>query len=454
MENYRFIEEFVLLNVFRKINPHIFICGRSQANIEKYFQHRYNLLMGQSIAISNSIEESSFLLKTYTNIADLTANSLLHTAKALCDFFKEILVFFIKVPLNISDLVVNSSETHNGGKQVIIFSIDGMRFVYKPVNGDVHNFLYHSAVVIQRELNINSVIVQKPIFIHDKFSLFEYIHTSSAEISDQQCYFYKVGVLLALMHIFKVVDLHLENIIATKSGPVAIDLECAFYRIKSFDNLDIFDTGLIGDCKLSGIEGGGLLNKFEITMVSSNNKIRLDYQKKVILDDNRAFKTQYLEKIQGNSNNIIGGFEDCYDIVIKRKDDLIDLIPMFIKNSTKTRQVLRLTRFYTYLLSKVFLPNQREENIKDLFIKEKYFGLTEDVANAIFDYEMYDLSNGDIPYFYTKFVSKDIYHSDKVIYKNYFESSQKDYLKKIFSKINSEDRKVNCLMIKKYFSLL
>ena len=118
------------------------------------------------------------------------------------------------------------SDPHNFGRTVRILGFeDGSRVVYKPKDLGVDAAW---AALVDR-LNDTAPPVDlraMRVLARHNYGWTEFIeHASCAGLQDFRIFFRRAGAWLALFHLFVGVDMHQENIVATTSHPVPIDLE-------------------------------------------------------------------------------------------------------------------------------------------------------------------------------------------------------------------------------------
>jgi len=120
------------------------------------------------------------------------------------------------------------SDPHNGGHSVLIVTFEhDSKIVYKPkdMRLDVN---WHALV---KRLNYAAPIKLRTAqaIARDGYGWAEFIsHTACTNHEDYKQFFQRAGAWLALFHCFAGTDIHQENIIASGDHPVPIDLETLF----------------------------------------------------------------------------------------------------------------------------------------------------------------------------------------------------------------------------------
>ncbi|MBM6829825.1 DUF4135 domain-containing protein [Anaerotignum lactatifermentans] len=128
-------------------------------------------------------------------------------------------------------LIFTEGDMHCGGKLPYIFRMDGRQYVYKPRNMCLDKLLMDALTecnsFLPEELKLP---VPAITFLKDKneTGYMDFVtHQKEMTWAEAEIYFGKLGALLCFAKLFGIHDLHYENIMATKKGPVIIDLECA-----------------------------------------------------------------------------------------------------------------------------------------------------------------------------------------------------------------------------------
>lgn len=123
-----------------------------------------------------------------------------------------------------------AGDTHNGGRAVtILFFRSGLAAVYKPRSASLEKGFqeylnYFNSVV--PELNLRQIRVVNRI----TYGWVEFIHYLKPQPGlESNRYHYKLGFLTAIVYSLNGVDIFFENLIASGTDPVIIDLESMFH---------------------------------------------------------------------------------------------------------------------------------------------------------------------------------------------------------------------------------
>lgn len=313
-------------------------------------------------------------------------------------------------------------DSHCHGKvvSIIVFrklnSNNIKKIIYKPRNLHLELSFYNFLKFIN---NINSNLNIKEIKILDKndYGWMQYIEQQSVSTPFEKIYYYKLGILLGVCYILNAQDIHYENLIACGTDPMIIDLECLYsppitkkqYENKIFPS--IFDTLLIPfEKKRIDYDVSAILNHANQISFMDKFEVKGDFKKNVYVERKKAIITPSKNILFNNSTKIpvspskymtiiIEGYVELIGVIIKNKNKIIDYI---LKNSMnlKNRIIFKPTFIYSKINSESYHPIL----LSDI---NKYYKYMSDLNNKndeishkiIYESEILDLMNGDIPYF-------------------------------------------------------
>lgn len=282
-------------------------------------------------------------------------------------------------PCRVTGIEGRLSDPHNFGRTVRIIAFDdGSRVVYKPKDLGVDAAW---AALVGR-LNDSAPPVDlraMRVIARPDYGWTEFIaHTICADPQDFRLFFRRAGAWLALFHAFVGVDMHQENIVASASHPVPIDLEMILQASDArfhLDNTDDSDQAVPAAMQtvIDSVVAIGLLPAygkhassgiFVIGGVTSNSSPRVtvrwtdvntDAMQPVKLVDTAATISNlpYVDGRRGslreNLDEFISGFGD-YARFLQRHQPR-DLLEGF--SGLVVRTVIRPTRFYSFLLERM-----------------------------------------------------------------------------------------------------
>lgn len=357
----------------------------------------------------------------------------------------------------IENIKVTSGDTHNNGRKVIKFILNEGEILYKPRSLDPEHLFNEIQILVCGK---GSMPTLKDVS-RNEYSWQELARDSEAESYEEvRAYFYKSGQLLFLLDMFNSHDVHRENIIARRDGPVCIDMETLIdsgsKKIRAGDGpLKYVNTECINSVIGTLLLPTNCLHMvfdFDISALSGNaqhkseqwydyvfvdqgkDTIRLEKTYIMGIDEeetNRLFYKGEAVNPQDYVNEIISGFENAYKNFCDCKEEIIMRLT---ESKIRIRQVLRPTAVYGKFLQaslyETYLTN--EDNYKKLF--EMFRGKEYDAKNK---YEIDDLVNRDVPFFYSVIDEKNLC-SHRGEERDYFERSA---LSVVLDKIANMDLK-------------
>lgn len=376
----------------------------------------------------------------------------------LCVDIEEIRDRFSNKLDTLESITLNSGDTHNGGKSVMIFNFDkGEKLVYKPHNlypdeglNGIYNYLNSKNTLLAEIYNVK--VISKKEYGWQKFVERE----ECANERDAEVYFYKIGVILALLNILKTGDIHSENIIAAKDNPILIDLETLITNDNTeglSDSLLLsyfteINNSVLGsyllpqnleystiDIDLSGLSGKAGRRSEKITYLklvdAGTDNIRFEKDFIVSTENNNMIT------INGESldifkydNNIEQGFMETYELISKNKNEFIEILNKYLSKGVY-RQVLRPTHIYSKYLQASYHPKY----LRSFEDRRKLFSLLYECESRMFNnneikllktnYEVENLMCDDIPYFGSDYSSKSLYVNNEKVIDNYFRTTTK-----------------------------
>lgn len=377
----------------------------------------------------------------------------------LCVDIEEIRDRFSNKLDTLESITLNSGDTHNGGKSVMIFNFDkGEKLVYKPHNlypdeglNRIYNYLNSKNTLLEEIYNVK--VISKKEYGWQKFVERE----ECANERDAEVYFYKIGVILALLNILKTGDIHSENIIAAKDNPILIDLETLITNDNTeglSDSLLLsyfteINNSVLGsyllpqnleystiDIDLSGLSGKAGRRSEKITYLklvdagTDNIRFEKDF---IVSTENNNMITINGENLDifKYDNNIEQGFMETYELISKNKNEFIEILNKYLSKGVY-RQVLRPTHIYSKYLQASYHPKY----LRSFEDRRKLFSLLHECESRMFNnneikllktnYEVENLMCDDIPYFGSDYSSKSLYMNNEKVIDNYFRTTTKD----------------------------
>ena len=324
-----------------------------------------------------------------------------------------------------------AGDTHRGGRSVAVVDFSGQRLVYKPRSLAVDSAW--SAVIDW----FNTRAPERPLITPRNLDRSE--HGWSTFIEHRPCpkdeaddFYWRMGALLALNYALCGTDVHHENIIASGSCPVMIDMEALFHGTQPTSEADIqtdpahafiaegvISVGLLPSKMV--VRDGQAAHTYDPSAVSSESEQQSLIPVSVIKEagtDQMAFASEYVTMSQPTTNRphtdgvqlnpldhtetFVAGFTFTYRAMLEDRETWSaeeGLIARF--HGAEVRHIPRPTAFYAVLLEDSTHPDYlRDGREQDRFLARVAFGADgskewEPLALS----EMAELRSGDIPFF-------------------------------------------------------
>lgn len=233
-------------------------------------------------------------------------------------------------------------------------------------------------------------------------------------------YYHRAGVLLCVCYLLGSVDIHCENLIASGDMPVIIDTETLLSgkKRRSTVHYSLADSVLCshllcnfavtsdGTKDVSGFSGdiNGLKN-----IPHTENKKIFPWEKADI---------------------ILSAFKEAYNFILLNKEAVRKALHLF--DSCSFRQILRPTQTYRTLSEKLGSLSEDKRNFYASELLSYAYKRDKDPdrlekSSLILAEEVRCVASGEIPLFYTKGNSTDLFVGNKKVFPDFLELSPVDY---------------------------
>lgn len=379
----------------------------------------------------------------------------------------------------IIDIICGEGDTHENGKSVVMLRFGNNEILYKPRELKISKKFFAFINALNQNFNLYKLPVIKSIW-RDTFTIEEKIpYKGCVTKSEIKRFYVRMGYYLGILYLFNGNDIHYENIIANGEYPCIIDLETMFAHSteqmessgSAIENVLYIVNHSVKSCHLlpSYIFSKNSKNDFADVSGIGGKRAKLPEEKLVLTNwdtDDICFEMKELylsdhsnipmmnEKrvdYKNYTDEIIRGFNDFMRIIIGNKDFFKEQINLF--SGVRTRQVLRATNDYGYMLEFASHPNYT----RDMILFERFLD-----AVWVFPYknphiskcESIDLLNDDIPIFYCDSDSRDIIncHGEKI--SNVYEISGINSALTRIDEISEKNVKMQTLLIRDSLGLL
>lgn len=130
------------------------------------------------------------------------------------------------------------SDPHENGSQALflVSKTDGKKIVYKPHSLYIDDFVTGQDSILSMMNEYMPGTELPTMQIQPKEHTEEFIHKTgesginAVNLHQAKMFFYKLGELQLISYIFGITDLHADNIMFSKDGPIITDAECALMR--------------------------------------------------------------------------------------------------------------------------------------------------------------------------------------------------------------------------------
>lgn len=324
---------------------------------------------------------------------------------------------------------VADSDSHDGGRSVIIAVFDGdRRVVYKPrpmaVAKQMQQFIeWANRKGVRPELDTLKVIDC------GEYGWIEYVRPTPCESPEQfEDYFRRQGSLLAIMHCLGGSDCHFENIVACGARPVLVDVETLFQPRVPFETVgaqadvlavrslrdSVLGVGLLpmpvrlGErlVDLSGLAADpNQLTHLETLEADQDGTDEMTIQRVPYrLGDvhSRARCGSSLADVRDHADALDRGFGETYDLLRSHQRELLDENgPISAFNDVPIRVLFRPTSIYSQLLREASHPTALQNGLeRERVLSQLWAGTSmHPVLGKVVRSEYAQALNGDIPYF-------------------------------------------------------
>ncbi|MBU8568839.1 type 2 lantipeptide synthetase LanM family protein [Virgibacillus pantothenticus] len=421
--------------------------------IEEYLskQNEFIKILKENDTLVSIMKHKVLLISNYI---DEFLRNLINDIEEIIDYYN---VNKNQEKVYLSDITINKGDTHNKGKSVVSFDLNGQKIYYKPRNGSIDLFYEKVLKHFNEHSNYYSLKYPRNIYKLDYFwseSIDYYEIESKKDISD---FYLELGIHLSFLYAFNAVDFHSENLIANGKCPVLIDLESLF-NVKSslveFQNASdvnqhrlahsVKSTGVLpftfGNNKsdISGIGRRGDTQTFiKVPTIqnerTSNVKIVSEYKTLQASQNHPKYKNQHVNELE-YIGPLKEGFTIGYKFICDHKKHIVNTIKS-MRDEIELRYINKPTIYYANILNvshhPVFLENRA---VRDLLLIKPFI----EEGGKLSKLEAADLAEGDIPYFKYRLSSREILHNSCIL-KNFLKDIPLDFAVEKLENLSKED---------------
>lgn len=373
--------------------------------------------------------------------------------------------------LKIKNIKTGLGDEHKSGETVALINfLDGFKLMYKPRNSEIDKVFQDILEWIEKKSKDNILPIRKlRIISTPTFGLLEYVDFNECkDIEGVKEFYIKIGQLIAVLHSLNAVDFHCENIIANGSNPMLVDLETLFhpYVKINFDEFESKSKQLANEVIENSVQSIGILpyflmnesvsdamldisglggatnqkSPFKSYVVKNRNTAHIKVIRENIEiepEKNNPVLNGDIQKSENFVNEIVKGFENCYNVILKNKDEYIEWITKNFEDCIN-RLIFRATRNYTQLLNTSYHPDLLRNWEDRIVFFSRIFSNFNENSYEIVTSEFNSLINSEIPCFKCKLNSRNIYDMNENEYCDYLDKTP---LELVHKRINSFSKK-------------
>jgi len=366
----------------------------------------------QPLSFQESSEDPTHLYKRFVNAqADGTFLDLIHQYPMLGRLMGTVALFWIETQIEfitrlaadydiigrtfehplgaVKRLDARLSDPHQGRRSVYGLTFEsGQRLIYKP--RDLSFEMSYFAVL--EWINQHGIDMPFKVFRvinRENYGWVEFIdHLPVTEEAGFSRYYYRAGMLLALLHTLNCTDVHNENIIAHGEHPTLIDMETLLFpEIRSAEEIldqgppmlaqrefsqSVINVGMLpqwepgNDGRAIDISGLGRSEPIQYTMSVwkfTNTDAMGLFDESVTAPEANNIPfimhdgEQRFEPVDSHYDELIEGFKTLYRFLLEHRDALLaEDSPIHGFNHKLVRFIFRATRIYGGLMERLMMP--------------------------------------------------------------------------------------------------
>ncbi len=336
----------------------------------------------------------------------------------------------------ILDLSFAGADTHNGGRAAAKVTTDRGAFLYKP--HDVRQDVFFRSLTERYFPGTVRVPDCLPVFDEKtgaRYGFCEYITNTPAEAVEEAAEYYaNLGGFAALTRLFGSTDFHQENLLADRTRPAPVDLETVF--TPPFPKADADEPEWYDDIRLSVMQNGMMPTRVDGVYETSPLVSKRDRNLSAPVTDGER------QTVFGYFEDYLAGFEKVCRIVMEKKDALraeLDASPDFA-----VRAVLRPTSYY----AKAAALTADREGLNDAAkaservaarLRHNPNRVPEESWALVRAAEERAIFQEDVPYFYTKAHSVDLYDPEGRVAAGFFRVPPVDAAKERLERFDEKE---------------
>jgi type 2 lantibiotic biosynthesis protein LanM len=369
------------------------------------------------------------------------------------------------------------SDPHHGRRSVMSIEFEsGLRLIYKPRDVRIEAALSR---LISWMVAEGVQAAPRPLRIIDRagYGWVEFAKTTGFHDRDEVRRFYRsAGGAVCLAYAFRAKDLHMENVVAGRSGPALVDPELFLQPISRAAEEFHTTLGPLGtrglveeSCLGSGlvrlIETGPDGLAYDVGGLCGDGTGRRSIPRRVWKDlrsgslhfatnatfaaatPNRVVVDGVVEKPDAHRDAIADGFTEVYRFLLARREELLDDRGPAAFTGCSTRVVARPTNQYAMLNDVLSAPRYQRDGMSRSaaidVLHRVFAGATATprlwpVAVA----ERHALEALDIPHFVVGYEGAGVYSDDRLVVDGYFSQPGRTAVRERLERLSEEDLQI------------
>jgi type 2 lantibiotic biosynthesis protein LanM len=319
------------------------------------------------------------------------------------------------------------SDRHSGGQTVaeLVLSCSS-RVIYKPRTVRTEEVFYRFLSQLSSERLSLPLRILKVIDRCNYGWCEVAVPSACSSLEGVARFYYRAGMLLAVLHLLAITDIHCENIIASGEHPVVVDLETmmnAWVPASGSSPWNVLNTGFLPRWQtapdghrfdLSGLAADGTqdagIRRRSWLRVNSDQMHLSDPLSVSASMRHRPLFEHITPSVQDYSVALIAGFEEMYTHLMHCRDSLLSnqaVLGMF--DDLESRVLLRGTASYTHmqlrLLHPEFMASGIDRSIELEWLARPLSGPVSHKCDRrrIYEHERDPMEKLDVPTFTTAF---------------------------------------------------
>ncbi|WP_158838952.1 type 2 lanthipeptide synthetase LanM family protein [Streptomyces sp. NRRL S-1022] len=388
------------------------------------------------------------LFAGYPVLARLLARTCRHTARSGAELLARLAadrrrltgeLFAGRDPGPLTAVELGLGDLHQRGRSVAVLRFAGGSAVYKPRPVDQHALLDRMAGWLDGK--VPGLAPRTPRWVAgDGYGWLEYIdHRTCRSLAEIDRFHRRQGALIALAYTLEGVDLHYENVLAHGDQPVLVDVETLLHPVLPEGGTTLPDPaaaahassvhrtcllpqflmgelGAVDVSALGGAPGGQSPDTRMVWEDAGTDEMRLVRRPAPFTGAlNRPYRAGTGPGSADRQAAVLAGFRTGYDAVVRHRNELSGPAgPLAAAADAVGRLVLRPTMLYATLLEEATHPQVLRDGLdRDAMFAVLWADSDGDPARqALIEYEIADLWDGDVPVFFHRPGSPQVFASD------------------------------------------